>query len=134
MSTRHFNASDHLGKKPGKPRPDFPLFPHNNGCWAKKIRGKLHYFGVWHDPDAALEKYLKEKDDLHAGRKLREVSSGVVVKDLANAFLNFKRSRVDSGELSPLTFAKYNEVTDLLVSSFGKARVVSDVGPDDFAE
>ena len=31
--------------KAAKPRPDFPLFPHATGRWAKKVHQKLHYFG-----------------------------------------------------------------------------------------
>jgi hypothetical protein len=44
-----------------KPK-DCPLFLHGNGQWAKKINGKLHYFGT--NLDSAIDKWLTEKDYL----------------------------------------------------------------------
>ncbi len=118
--------------KPAKPYPNFPLFPHATKRWAKKIRGAMCYFGPWNDPDAALAKYLEQKDALHAGRKPREVSTGVTVKDLCNAFLNHKKIKLEAGELSPRTWVNYKETADLLISQFGKARLAVDLAPDDF--
>lgn len=86
------------------PYPEFPLTAHPAGVWCKKIRGQLHYFGSWSEPDATLKKYNGEKDALHAGRKPRESAKGFTVRDLANAFLNHKQSLVDGGELAPRTF------------------------------
>lgn len=119
--------------KPAKPYPDFPLFPHATRRWAKKIRGKMHYFGPWEDPDGALAKYLEQKDALHAGRKPRPDTDALMVKDLVNAFLNHKQNLVDSGELSPRTWTDYKDACDEVVARFGKSRVVEDLDPDDFA-
>jgi hypothetical protein len=60
--------------EPEKPHPDFPLFPHAGGRWAKKVRGKFHYFGqVADDPQgkASLDQWLTQKDELLAGRMPR---------------------------------------------------------------
>lgn len=134
MSESYSTTSAASGKplKPIKPYPDFPLFPHAVGVWAKKIRGRMHYFGPWADPDGALKKYLNEKDDLHPGRKPRPEAGAVTVKDLANAFLNAKQALVDAGEMSPRTWDDYKQVCDIVVSHLGKARAASNVGPDDF--
>jgi integrase len=120
--------------KPAKPYPEFPLTAHPAGYWCKKIRGKLHYFGPWADPDGALKKYLGQKDALHAGRKPRESTEGATVHELANRFLNQKQALVDVGELSPRTWRDYKEACDAIVAAFGKRRLVADIDPDDFAD
>jgi integrase len=121
-------------KKPAKPYPEFPLYAHPTGYWAKKIRGKFYYFGRWTDPDGALQRYLEQKDDLHAGRTPRPDPDALTVKDLANVFLNRKKERVDTGELSPRTWGDYKAACTLLLTVLGKGRAVASLGPDDFAK
>ena len=120
------------GERPAKPRPDFPLFPHATGRWAKKIKGKMHYFGPWADPDAALARYVEQRDDLYAGRKPRPKGGGLTVKDLVNRFLIAKKARVDAGELAPGTFVDQYKACKRVVSVFGSDRLVDDLAPDDF--
>ena len=90
--------------RPKKPRPDFPLFPHAAGYWAKKVKGHLRYFGkVTNDPkgQAALDLWLAQKDDLLAGRKPRaKRPEEATIRDLANAFLMHKKNLLVAGELS----------------------------------
>jgi integrase len=118
--------------RPAKPHADFPLFPHATGRWAKKIRGRMVYFGPWADPDAALAKYLSERDDLHAGRTPREAAEALTVAGLCGTFLTSKQRLLDAGELAHLTFGEYAECCQRLVATFGKRRLVSDLRPGDF--
>src|SRR5437763_3121933 len=94
--------------KPSKPFHEFPLFPHATGRWAKKIKGKLHYFGPWADPNGALKKYLDQKDDLLAGRMPRVAGDVLCIRDLLNRFLTSKKLLVDGGEITPRTFGDYH--------------------------
>jgi integrase len=93
----------------------------------------MHYFGLWADADAALQKYLDQKEALHAGRAPRPEAEGLTVKELANAFLNHKEQLVSEGGLSPRTWLDYKETYDLLIEQFGKSRRVDDLTPEDFA-
>ncbi len=97
--------------KVGKPRPDFPLFPHATNRWAKKFRGKLEYFGsVTADPEgkAALDKWLNQKDALLAGRRPRVSREGFTVREICNRFLTNRQDKMRAGELSPVSFADYH--------------------------
>jgi integrase len=121
------------GKKPDKPRADFPLTAHPNGSWVKKINGRQYSFGPWRFPERALARYLDEKDDLYAGRVPRtRQEGGLTVRRLCNRFLTSKRHQLDTGELSPRTFAEYYAACEMIVKEFGKERLVEDLRPGDF--
>ena len=120
--------------KPDKPYEGFPLTPHPTGRWCKKIRGRLHYFGPWNDTQGALERLNREWPYLSEGRNPppAETGDGCTIRDLCNVFLTAKRNRLDGGELSSHTFAKYYETCELLIGHFGRERRVDDLRPDDF--
>jgi integrase len=118
--------------KPSKPYADYPLFAHAAGVWAKKIRGKLHYFGPWGDFEGALQKYLDEKDALHAGRTPRVKADGLAVRELLNRFMTSKERLRDSGEIVDQTFSEYCRTCDRIGKAFGMDRLVDDLATDDF--
>lgn len=128
--------ADSKRAKPRKPRPDFPLFPHLTGRWAKKVRGKLEYFGkVEGDPKGqkALARWLDVKDDLLAGRRPRpKDGDGLSVADLCNRFLTTKKSLLVAGELSPRTFDDAYRTCESVIEAFGKTRIVEHLTPSDF--
>lgn len=125
-----------------KPRPDFPLFPHdpthpNRSRWAKKIKGFLHYFGkVADDPkgEKALQLWLEQKDDLLAGRKPRPKVDGLTIDALVNSWLHSKKARLDARELSPLTWQGYTALAKTILDALGRTRLAADLRPEDFAK
>ena len=115
--------------------PDFPLFPHATNRWAKKVRGKLEYFGsVTADPEgkAALDKWLNQKDALLAGRRPRVSREGFTVREICNRFLTNRQDKMRAGELSPVSFADYHATCAKIVKAFGTARIVDDLDASDF--
>ena len=121
-------------EKPDKPSANFPLFPHATKRWAKKIRGKFHYFGPWNDPDGALEKFNREWPWLSQGLTPPHEASddGLTIADLCNEFLHSKKLKLESDELSESSFRDYYRVCSVLVDYFRKDRRVDDLRPDDF--
>jgi hypothetical protein len=131
-STRRRHARNHQSAKPHR---DYPLTAHPSGRWCKKIKGRTHYFGPLADPDATLNKWLREKDDLLAGRIPRgQLPPGTTIRDLANAFLRHKQGLMQNGELSPRTFADAHRTCKDLLDHFGKHRRIDDLHQEDFAE
>ncbi len=125
-------------ERPKKPSPDFPLYPHKVGRWAKKVKGRVVYFTRWRDDPkgvAALEEWLDQKDDLLAGRTPRpKKEDELVLGDLCNEFLAHKESLRDNGELSPRTFETYYSTCERLCKYFRRDRAVVDLTPADFRQ
>src|SRR5262245_11084376 len=115
------------GVKPEKPSPDFPLYAHSSGKWAKKIGGRTVYFGTWDDPAGALAKYEE-------ATKRDTVSHSVLTLDRAcNAFLAAKDRQKGSGELSARSFEEYRRTCARLLAFYGRERRVESLTPSDFA-
>jgi len=132
-----------------KPHPNFPLFPHTSGPWAKKVRGRLCYFGRWGRmengqvaplPDLqkaaedALDLCRKQIGDIALGRKPREEGEVLTLGGLCNRFLGSKQTDLKAGRITERTFVEYVRTTDLLVDTFGQNRAVSDLRPEDFEQ
>lgn len=118
--------------KPAKPYADFPLTAHRNGQWCKKVRGKIHYFGLLGDWRAALDNYLEQRDWLHAGKA--PPLTAETVADVLNSFLNRNLRRMQDGEIAERTFSEYKATCDKVATVFGKNRPVESLTDEDFGQ
>jgi hypothetical protein len=114
---------------PRKPYEGFPLFPHPCGQWAKKIHGQLHNFGIWDDPQAAVERYLAERDYLHNG--LAPPDGGETIADVLNSFRGNKLRSMERDEITERTYNEYVGICDSIANAFGKNRPIESLTHDD---
>lgn len=118
-------------------KPRFPLWMHSaSGLWAKKIRGRVYYFGS--DREAALREYVQVRADLEAGRPRRSWGvaggDGVTLLDLCNQFAAHKKHQARIGELSQRSLADYLASCQRLLTHFGKGILVDQIHPSDLLE
>ena len=125
---------------PNKPYPEFPLFPHRSGKWAKKIKGRTVYFGRLDNPDAALAEYVAYKAKLDADARLptlRELpkhsalNPPLTLRQAADRFVESKRKAVERGELRERTLDELRRSTDKFCEII-PCDLVSHIEPDHF--
>jgi integrase len=124
--------NDDTRTTPGKPSKDFPLFLHRNGQWAKKVRGRLLYFGT--EPFEARDRWLAEREYWLAGRRPPPVldPDALTLERLVNLFCESKESKVKTGHISKRSYDDYNTECKRLVSILGRGTSVEHLTPDDF--
>ena len=123
-------------KKPAKPYRDFPLYPHAAGQWAKRILGRVRYFGSWKAGwEEALRNYEAQRERLYTGREPAQEApeGGVCVKDAVNYFLKIKQDARDAGEIAEKTYREYEAAGVVVLDVLGRATAVEGLRPDDFA-
>ena len=119
--------------KPEKPWPDYPLTPHQNGKWCKKVRGQLFYFGSWDDPIGALNEWLAEEPNIRGSGQKSTDTSELDILWLCNTFYEAKEQQRDNGDLSTAALEDYESACKYILKFFGKRRLLSTIDAPDFA-
>lgn len=78
-------------------KPTDKLFLHDSGQWAKKVRGKLLYFG--RDEREANTKWLAEKPYHLAGRQPPSRDGSASIVELGNRFADEQEKQIAAGEI-----------------------------------
>ena len=128
-----------MGKstKPGKPSKDFPLFPHDCGRWAKKVKQRLVYFSRWGDDprgEEALRLWNAEKDEIYlTGRRAAQKTTDADVDACVNLFLESKRLAVETGEITERHYRDMKTTCTRIVRVLGRHTPLAKLTPADFA-
>ena len=116
-----------------KPSPDFPLTPHPQGYFVKRIRGKMHYFGErWGSPYDALRDYDFKRPYLEAGLE-PPTQGSMSLREALERFLLAKEKLVESGELTCRSFEDYKTQCKRILEEIDGARGITTLLPTDFS-
>lgn len=116
-----------------KPSPDFPLTPHSQGYYVKRIQGKMHYFGDrWGDPYAALRDYEFKRPYLEAGLEPPK-QCGMTLREGLERFLQAKEQLVAAGELTSRSFDDYRTQCKSILRVIDGSRGIATLLPTDFS-
>ena len=138
MATSNSNKKAEIAKwrewKKTKEGREFPLTVNGNGQWSRKARGRVYFFGILSDQEAARAEWLRCRDDILAGRGKPPKDNGeLTVAKGCNRFLHSRRQRLEDGELSRGMWHEYECVCTKIVEHFGRHRPISRIEPTDFA-
>ncbi len=120
-----------------KPYPEYPLFAHASNQWAKKIKGRMWYFGTLDDHVAALDKYNDQIHDIQAGRDPRRTKKQISaaelsVYDMCNLYMLRQEARIKTGEVGQRHFGDCFQSCKLVTDYFGKFQSASTLKAADF--
>lgn len=96
------------------------------------MAGKVRYYGVWADPNAALDRFEKERN--YHYRNLEAPPEKPQVRDLLNSFMDAKQQALDAGEISPVAFSEYQTTCDAIAAILGRSRPLEDVTHNDLVQ
>jgi integrase len=137
MKTINSTPATPAGKPPArssKEKPRHPLFLHATGQWAKKVNGRLHYFGK--DRDRALSEWLRCKDALLAGRPRPPENASdsqlTTLQELCNKFLANKEVKVSINKMKRRSWADYQVECARMVKILGASTPVDHLTESDF--
>lgn len=114
--------------KPQKPYPEFPLFPHASGQWAKKIKRRTYYFGKLEDWEGALKLFQEQVDYIQTG--VVPPSQSTTLADVLNSFGESKKQSLETEEIGERTYKEYIAVCDV-IAKLGKHRPIETINTAD---
>ena len=104
-----------------------------NGQLAKKIKGRVYYFGK--DETEARKLWMVHKESLVSGRgwKNTTLSTGTL-REAVNAFLAYKQKQVKKREITQITFNNLVRNWKHHIATIGVNVDVSSLDPNDFSK